>query len=61
MSKNRVAIALAAETGADVRTVKYWLSGRQVSQLTAWALERAAVLMDLADEVDRIRGAQGAA
>jgi hypothetical protein len=59
MSKNRVAIALAHETGAAIRTVHSWLSGHEVSSFTAWGLGKAAMLLGLLDEVEAIRARLG--
>ena len=53
--KRAVTLALALETGADVRTVGRWLDGKLDSRPLDWAFRQAARMLKLVDDVDAVR------
>jgi len=55
LDRRRVVFAIAAEVGADLRTVERWLDRGKVHPVTDWALTRAAEMLLLGSEVNDIR------
>lgn len=60
-TKREIVLALALETGADLRTVTRWLDGLPVTPVTSWALRKCSEQLGLAKSIQQLtKQAEGA-